>query len=267
MSAFDFIAKMGLSNLGQIGNSITKFAVSFDPETASQVEIDNMTAHCRELAKRIADAESVEELDRKTMDDLRNSLTQSMKAAEIVEQQIYAAEAVGDTNKVAMLNVTLSTFMDKITLVGGEEGDGSVSGTLFDAIQNHTQSENDLHEWRQTHTNDVAKLTTARSRLEKAARELAHADEQEKRAKERQAQAERDAGLKKGLGENIALSAMQQAAEEAKKRTRAATINTETIKATTGGNTDDIVAAVLKEASPPVSALDRLKAMQAKKAG
>jgi hypothetical protein len=152
-------------------------------------------------------------------------------------------------------------LIDQITTIGGDEGDGSVSGTLFDAIQNHVQSEGDLHEWQTVHAGAVAALTTARSRLEKAKNDMQHATDQEVRAKERQAQAERDAGLKgTGLAQNVALSAMQAAADAAKQRARAATINTESIKATTGNSADDIVAAALAEArtEAPVSALDRL---------
>lgn len=267
MSAGGFLAKMGIAKLGKLGDAITNAIVAFDPETASQVEIDNMAEHCRDLAKRIADAEAVEARDHKTMDDLSKSLTQSMKAAEIVGNQLAAAQASGETVKAATLEASLTKVMDQITTIGGEEGDGSKSGTLFDAVQNHAQSEADLHEWQQVHAGAVAQLTTARSRLEQAARDMAHANEQERRAKERQAQAERDAGLKSGNGTtNVALNAMQQAAEDAKKRARAATINTETIKSTVGTSADDIVAAALKEATPTVSALDRLKAMQAKKA-
>lgn len=263
MSALDFIAKMGISKLGQLGDAITTAIVQFDPETASQVEIDNMAEHCRELATRISKAETTEERDHKTMDDLRTSLANTVKAAGLIGAQLEAAQAAGDKVKSATLDASLNKLMDQITTIGGEEADGSVSGTLFDAIQNHAQSEADLHEWQSVHAGAVAQLTTARSRLEQAARDMAHAGEQERRAKERQAQAERDAGLKAGMGQtNVALNAMQKAAAEAKERARAATINTDTIKQTTGNSADDIVAAALKEAATPVSALDRLKKLK-----
>ena len=272
MSSFDFLAKMGITKLGKLGDSITTAIVQFDPETASQVEIDNMAQHCRDLASRIAEAETKENRDHKTMDDLRTSLNNTTQAAGIVGNQLTAAHTADTKGSVQMfaatLEASLNKLMDQIATIGGDEGDGSVSGTLFDAIQNHAQSEGDLHEWQTVHAGAVAALTTARSRLEKAKNDMQHATDQEIRAKERQAQAERDAGLKgTGLAQNVALSAMQAAADAAKPRARAATINTESIKATTGNSADDIVAAALAQArteAPPISALDRLAKLQNK---
>lgn len=264
MSAFDFIGKMGISKLGQLGDAITSAIVKFDPETASQVEIDNMAAHCRDLATRIATAEQTEDRDHKFMDVLSKQLGDTKRAAEVIGTKL---EATTDMVQKAVIDAQLTKLLDQITTIGGEEGDGSKDGTLFDAIQNHAQSETDLHEWQTVHAGAVAQLTTARSRLEQAARDMAHAHEQESRAAERNSQAERDAGLKKGLGTgNIALNAMQQAAEDAKKRARAMTINTDSIKATTGNSADDIVAAALAEATPQLSALDRLRKLNAKAA-
>lgn len=267
MSAGAFLAQMGIARLGKLGDNITTALVKFDPETASQVEIDNMAQHSRELANRVAEAESKEEEDHKKVTLLNAQLTRTAQAAQILGQQLQAAQTTGNQVVVASLTGQLTPLLSQLEQIGGDEGDGSKSGTLFDANQDHVASEADLHEWQQVHAGTVAALTTARSRLERAKSDMQHASQQEARAREKQAQVERDAGLKRGLDTgSVALSAMQQAAEESKKRARAATINTEALKASTSTSADDIVAQTLAAQASPVSALDRLAKLTGKAA-
>ena len=255
MSAAAFLGKMGISRLGKLGDSITTALVQFDPATASQVQIDDMTKHCQDLAARISQAEPEEERTHKIVLQLEHQLTDTSRAAKIIGDQLAAGSN-------SALNTQLNTLMDLIERIGGPEMDGSTAGTLFEAREDHARAESDLHEWQTVHAGAVESLTTARKRLETAQHDMDRAHQQEERAKEKQAQAERDAGLKQGLDtQNIALSAMEQAAAAAKQRARAATINTDAIKATTGtasGSAEDIVKQTLAGATAPVSALDRL---------
>lgn len=268
MSAFEFLGKMGIARIGKLGDSITSALVQFDPETASQVEIDNMTQHSREIAGRIAEAEPKEEHDHQRVTELTIKLNRTKQAAQVLGGQLQAAQEAGNAALATTVTASLTALLGQIEELGGEEGDGSKAGTLFDAIQDHVQSEADLHEWQQVHAGTIAALTTARSRLDKAKRDMLHASEQEQRAHERQAQIERDAGLKSGLNTgNIALSAMQQAAEESKKRARAAMLNADALKqaSSTSTSADDIVAQTLAAQAPsPVSALDRLAKLTGK---
>jgi hypothetical protein len=267
-SAFAFISKMGLAKAGRLGDSFTQALVKFDPETASQVDIDDMTQHARDLAARVAEAESKEERDHQKVTDLTASLTRYSKAAQVLATQVQAATAANNKVTADALTAQMNTLLDQMEVIGGKEGDGSVSGTLFDANQDHIADESDLHEWQQVHAGAVASLQSVNARLERARSDMQHASEQESRAKERQAQMERDQGLKSGLNTgSVALSAMLNEAEEAKKRARAATINVNAMKASTATSADDIAAQVAASVAPtPSSALDRLARMTGKAA-
>ncbi len=264
MSTGAFLARMGIAKLGKLGDSITSAIVAFDPATASQVQIDQMAAHCQELAGRVSQAETEEERLHGNVTRLEKQLSDTATAARIIGDQITAGK--GDAN---VLNKQLNTLMDTIEKIGGPETDGTTAGTLFEARQDHAQAESDMHEWQTVHAGAVESLTTARKRLETAQHDMERAQQQEQREKERQAQTERDAGLKSGLdGNNVALSAMEQAAQKAKERARAAQINTQAIKDSTGvgaGNADDIVKQTLAGANTaaPTSAMDRLARLKA----
>lgn len=265
MSAAAFIAKMGISRLGKIGDQITTALVQFDPETASQVQIDDMATHCQQLSTRISQAEPEEERTHKAVLVLEQQLGDTSRAAKMIGDQLAVAQSdTVQAGKISGLNTQLNTLMDLIEKIGGPELDGSASGTLFEARQDHAQAEGDLHEWQTVHAGAVESLSTARKRLETARHDMERAAQQEARAQERQSQASRDAGLKQGLDtQNVALSAMEQAAAAARQRARAATINADALKASIGtaaGSAEDIVKQTLAAAATaaPTSALDRL---------
>jgi hypothetical protein len=260
MSAGEFLARMGIARLGRLGDTITQAIVSFDPATASQVQIDQMGAHCQELGGRVAEAEVADEKAHKVVLGLQATLSKTKEAAKIIGDRL---KALPEGNPSAeQLNTQLNTLMDQIEAIAGPEMDGSTAGTLFEANQDFVQAEADWHEWQTVHAGAVESWTTARKRLEQAAHDMEHAQVAEAREHEKQAQAERDAGLKTGMDtQNIALDAMTRAAEQAQARARAATITTQAIKASTGqsaGSADDIVKQTLATAAPKTSALDRL---------
>ena len=222
------------------------------------------------LGMRVSQAEETEERDHATMNTIQGNLDRTKQAATLLGGQLQAATAAGDQTKVASLTASVTQLISQIEHIGGEEGDGSKSGTLFDAIQAHAQSESDLHELQQVHAAYVASLTTAKTNLEQAKSDMAHAQQQEARAHELQHQAEIDQGLKSGLSTtNVALDAMRATAAAARVRSRAAKLTTAAMKEASGGNTDDLVAATLASASAPatpMSALDKLAKLTGKAA-
>ena len=136
--------------------------------------------------------------------------------------------------------------LNEIERIGGEDGSGETAGDLFEAKANLNQSLADLAEWRDTHHEAVEQLTNAHDRLRKAAADMAHSVEAQRRAEVRRQQMERDAGLRQGLDTtNLALSAMEQAATEAKQKARAAAIQSDALRHTGSATADDIVAETL----------------------
>lgn len=256
MSKTSFLAQMGIAKMGKIGDAIVTALVQFDPETASAAQIAEMDTNCYQLAARVAQAETAVETNQRAVDQLRTAFDRSKQAATILGERLQAAtqgDAVADT-----LNTKLTTVLNELEQIAGEDGAGSTSGTLFDAQQNLVESQGDLVEWRDTHAHAVLQLTSARDRLRRAHAEMQHAVQEQQRAEERRKQAERDAGLRQGLDTtNVALSAMERAADDAKKAARAATIQTDALRETTGKSAEDIVNEALAQ-QPKPNALDRL---------
>lgn len=255
MSTTSFLAHMGIAKMGKIGDAIVTSLVKFDPETASAAQIAEMDVNCNQLAARVAQAETQVETDQRVIEQLTTALARSTKAATILGERMQAAQ---DSSVVEAFNSKLTSVLNEIEQIGGEDGSGTSSGSLFDAKQHLTESTSDLAEWRDTHHGAVAQLTTARDRLRKAHSEMEHAAQEQQRAEERRRQAERDAGLRDGLDSaNVALSAMEQAALNAKKAARAAALQTEALRQSSGKTADDIVNEALAT-EKPMSALDRL---------
>ena len=248
-----FLSNYGLNKIGRLGDAITNLVATSDPDVAAEVDIDTARKHCHELATKVASCMSKFDKDAAMVKELTTKLSSIMQASGVIAARM-------ETNPAdSSLNIKLTRLMDEANVIGGSEGDGSVSGTLFVATQNMKTSESDLQEWTQIHSHAVAELSTMEETLAHAKRDMENAQEQERRAREREAEAERDAGLRKGSGASVAVNAMKLEAEKAKERAAAATINTNSLKAVTGSSTDDILKEVLSEPVAHLSALERFK--------
>lgn len=252
-----FLSDYSIAKITGIGDAIVNLVATKDPDVAEQVDIDAARNHCHDLAAKVASCMTKFEKDGSTVSELTKKLSAIMEAAGILAARM-------ETNPTdSSLNTKLNKLMDDSHVIGGDEGDGSVSGSLFVAKQNLKQSEADLQEWTQIHNNAVAELSTMEETLAQAKRDMENAQEQERRAREREEEAERDAGLRNGMsGTNVALNAMKQKAEEAKQRANAAKINTDSLKAVSGNSTDDIIDEVLSKPVTQMSALERFKQMK-----
>lgn len=266
-----FIANMAVAKVGGIGQSVATALAKFDPDTASQVDIDNMDREFKKLGALVAKAEQDEIRTHKVTTDLETTLSQTIKASSILSGQIDAADAAGNAGLSATLNSQLNTLVTNIEEIGGNPADGTVSGTLFDARQEHALAESDFHELQQLHAGSASALTTARSRLDKARADMARAGRAEVAAHEREARAEQVAGIKTGLsGSGIALQVMEKQAADSKERSRAAILNAEALNKTseTSASAADIVSRTLSSAAaiPQESARDRLARLTGKAA-
>ena len=260
MSKASFLAQMGIAKMGKIGDAITTALVRFDPETASAAQIAEMDDHANELASRVAQAETQVETDQRQVMQKQDALDRNQQAATILGTRLQAASDANDVALVESLTNKLTPVLNEIEHLGGEDGSGETAGDLFDAKATLQQSLADLFEWQETHRGAVEQLASARDRLRKAHTDMERSAEAQRRSEARRQQAERDAGLRQGLDTtNIALSAMEQAAIEAKQKARAATIQTDVLRHTGSASADDIVAETLASQKPkPASVLDRL---------
>ena len=256
MSKTSFLAQLGIAQMGKIGDTIMTSLVKFDPETASAAQIMEMDINCNQLAARVAQAEAQAEKDQRDVQQLQTTLDRNKQAAGILGERLQAAPQGAGADS---LSAKLTTVLNEVEQIGGEDGTGASAGTLFEAKQHCTESANDLAEWRQTHQHAVEQMTGARERLRKAHTDMERATAEQQRAEERRRQAERDAGLKQGLDStNLAMSAMEKAASDARTAAHAATIQTDALRQSSNTSAADIVAEALAAQAPKVSALDRL---------
>lgn len=255
MSKTSFLAQFGIAQMGKIGDSIMTSLVKFDPETASAAQVAEMDINCNQLAARVAQAETQVEADQRTIDQLQMTLDRNKQAATILGDHLQAAQGTAADS----LNTKLTTVLNEVEQIGGEDGSGMTAGSLFEAKQHLAESSSDLVEWRATHQHAVDQMTGAKDRLRKAHADMERATAEQQRAEERRRQAERDAGLKHGLDTtNLAMSAMEKAASDARTAAHAAAIQTDALRQTSGKSAEDIVAEALADQKPKVSALDRL---------
>jgi chromosome segregation ATPase len=250
MSNLGFLGGMLGKKLEQLGDTITKAIVSFDPETATETQISQMADHVKELAARVAKAEADAKRDADKVSALSATVEQEKKAATILGGKLET-----DPSNTG-LEASLTKLLDQI------EGQEQELATLQEQA---AETAADAAEWTKIHEDAANKLLTARNRLEQARREMERAHQQAERAKEHEAQAERDAGLKHGLDtSNIALDAMSQKADEMRQQARASELNAHALNK--GKEVDDNIAAAMAEATgasaAKPSALDRLKKMQ-----
>jgi hypothetical protein len=266
-----FITSMGIAKAGGIGQSIASALARFDPDTASQVDIDAMNAEFQKLGGLVAKAETDEARTHQAVTTLEERLARTVKAAGILSGQIDQATP-NNATLASTLSVQLTTLVSQIEEVGGDPADGTVSGLLFDARQEHALAESDFHELQQLHAGSATALATARQNLTKARADMERAGRQEAAAHEREARAEQLAGIKTGIsGTSIALQAMQKQAEESKQRSRAAILNAGALTNVTDttASADDIVRRTLADPSATgggESAQDRLARLLGKKA-
>lgn len=272
MSVGAFIGQMVVAKVGNAGNSIAMALAKFDPETASQVDINNMKTEFSKLGGLVAKAEPEEERTHKIVTDLETRLARTIQAAGILSSQIDAANAAGNAGLAGTLSSQLTTQTTQIEEIGGDSADGKTSGLLFDAIQDHALAESDLHELQQLHAGSAAALAQAETRLQRAQADMQRAARTEASAAEREKRSEQLAGIKTGFGgSGVALQAMEQAAAASKVRARTSIVNAEALtKVTeTTASADDVTNRILASAAATgtgESAQEKLRRMLGNKA-
>ena len=239
-----------------------------DPETASEADIAELGQRAEALAHRIAEIQGKLESDQHTVNHLTEQLDRDQRAAGIVGGKLKAAQEAGNQLLATQITGQITPILNEIEQIAGEDGTGNTSGRLFDAKQTLAVDTADLGQFREAHTHAINDWTSARERLSRARSEMEHAGEQKRYAEERQQQAQRDAGLLHGAqAGRTALDAMERRAAQLKTDARAATIQADSLRQTSGGDVASIVNEALGEqANKTDTALGRLARLTAGKA-
>lgn len=256
-STMGFLAKFAGKKFGNSANNLAVWVATKDPETATDVDIDNLRVNFENFGKEVATYAPREEQSHTAMDTLRTQLDRTKQAAQVLGRQLQASPENTD------LTARLTTLVTQIKDIGGEEGDGSHSGTLFEAIVDHQQAEDDLHQVQALHAGAAKALADSQLARQRKLAELSRSKLQEQVQADRLHHAEQLANLTNrasGVG-SAAFSAIDASIAASQQRSRAAKVNADALAAvkerTT--NADDIVSQTLAATPPsPTSVLDQL---------
>ncbi|HMK36797.1 MAG TPA: hypothetical protein VK463_17115 [Desulfomonilaceae bacterium] len=259
-SMFSFLKSFGTQKLSQAGESLTQRIVAWDPETASEAEIEEMIYELDQITAEASKAMSDYEREKAEADAIQKNYDKYMAAAELLNKQVEEARSGGNESKVQ----ELSTSLDKL-LHDLEEMRPEVDRELKEA--NEAKAYYD--EVRALAQTAADKLRSARSQLETAKRDMRRAQVEQQRAGDRAERSEHLAGLKKDSSSlGVALAAMNRQTEEARAAASASDLKTKLL-APQQEKEDENVKAALDEVSgekrvPAASFADRLAALRNK---
>ncbi len=233
--------------------------VRWDPKGATEAELRGMEQQLDGLGMRVAEAKQIFQKEKREADTIVALFDQRVAAAEALSGQVEGAEGA----RKAELEKSLNTLL---TMIEGMTSD----------VEREKQEAADAQEFLEllegNYNEAGTKLRTARSELETAQRQMARADQQREMAERRSQVAREAAGLAGATsGINVALKAMQDAANKDLASADAANAKAKLLTPTKPEKDDPNIAAAMDEAqgrSPtPTSLTDRLAALRSAKTG
>ena len=130
MSGWKLTAALITKHVGVIGDRIATAIASFDPETATQVDRDNLQDKLREVALKLADAKRKNDVAHKAASELEASIANDKKAAEILIGK-FEAKQIDE----ATLNEFASSLEADQARLPGVKQDAGDAQQLVDTLQ------------------------------------------------------------------------------------------------------------------------------------
>ena len=131
MSGWKLTAALLIKQIGALGDTVAQALASFDPETATQVDRDNLVAKLREIATKLAEARRKYEAEKKEADDLAAQIARDEVAAGILIAKFEA----GNIDE-ATLNEFANNLEDMKARLPAEQQDAADAKELVDTLQN-----------------------------------------------------------------------------------------------------------------------------------
>jgi chromosome segregation ATPase len=259
-SIFSFLSTFGSQKLSGISQSITQKIVAWDPETASEAEIQEMIHELDKITAEAGKAMADYEKEKAEADAIKRNHDKYMSAAELLNKQMDEAKAGGNEGKAQGLSVSLDKLIQDLEQMSPE-----VDREMKEADEAKAYYD----EVRALAETTAGKLRTARSQLEQAKRDMRRAQVEQQRSQDRAEKSAQLAGLKKDTSSlGVALAAMNKQAEEAKAAASASDLKAKLLTPPEV-KTDDNVKAALDAVSgtqvaPKGSFAERLAALRDK---
>jgi chromosome segregation ATPase len=257
---FSFLSTFGSQKLSQVGENITQKIVAWDPETASEAEIEEMIHELDKITAEAGKAMAEYEKEKAEADAIKRNYDKYMSAAEILNKQVEEAKASGNEGKAQELGTSLDKLLKDL-----EQMHPEVDREAKEAAEAKAYAD----EVRALAETTAEKLRTARSQLERAKRDMRRAEIEQQRAQERAEKSEHLAGLRKDTSSlGVALAAMNKQAEEAKASASASDLKTKLLTPPEEKADDNVKAALDavsgQEPTAKASFADRLAALRDK---
>jgi len=205
---FGFLSSFGKEKFGQIGQTITQKIVAWDPETASQAEIEEMIKELDKITIEAGKSKTEYEREKAEADAAQKNYDKFMAAAELLNKRLEEANASGNASQAAQLEASLNKLLNEL-----EELRPEVERELAEAQEAVVYYE----EVKNLAELTANKVKNARAMLDKAKRDMKRAELEKQRSAARAEKAEKVAGLRSessSLG--VALAAMNKQAEDAR---------------------------------------------------
>lgn len=252
MGFFSFVSNFSKVKTEKVGQSVVQALASWDPETASKAELEQMEKHLNKLVQEVAEARQIYRKEQEEADAINKLYSQRLQAAEILQKQLEADP--GNTEVDEALNALVGELEEMQPEIEREEQEAVEAREFMEELEAVAKA-------------SAEKLKTAKKALSKAVQDMKRAKVKEERAKDRAERATKLAGLRDETDQlGSALSAMQKNAAEHTAKADAANMKAKLLSVGTTDKKNDLIAAAMKEASgagaPSASVKDRLAALK-----
>lgn len=207
---FGFLSSFGKEKFGQIGQTLTQRIVAWDPETASQAEIEEMIKELDKITVEAGKAKTEYEREKAEADAAQKNYDKFLAAAELLNKRLEEAHTAGNSSQATQLEASLNKLLNELEElrpeVEREQTESEEASTYYEEVKNLAEL-------------TANKVKNARAMLDKAKRDMKKAELEKERSAARAEKAEKMAGLRSdssGLG--VALAAMNKQAEDARSK-------------------------------------------------
>jgi hypothetical protein len=244
MGFFSFVSSFGKKKSEKVGQSIVQILASWDPETASKAELEQMEKRLNTLVQEVAEARQVYKKEQTEADAITGLYNQRLKAAEILQARLADAPDNAEAEKALTELVQLLEEMQPEIEIEAQE---AVEAKAF------------MEELEEVATLSADKLKTAKKNLGKAVQDMKRAKVREERASESAERAAKLAGLREESDQlGSALSAMRKNADDSNAKAEAAQMKAKLLGPSKTEKESTLIAEAMKEASGQPQATDSI---------
>lgn len=255
MAFFGFIKNFGKQKVQQTGQSIVQILATWDPDTSSAAEIQQMEERLDKLTQQVAQAKQTYQKEQKEADVIEALYEQRLKAAEILQARL----SEGGENS-AQVEKALTDLVNELE---------SMQPDIEREMEEAGEAKAFMEELEEVAKVAAEKLRNGHKTLEAAKRDMARSKIREQRAKEKTEHAAMLAGLRNETDQlGSALAAMRKETEKSNAKAEAMNLKTRLLAPTKEEKADSLIAEAMAQASggspKPSNIADRLAALKKK---